>query len=336
MQGYLLQQTLSIDVLEKLFKKSCNDKIKNQIEQQIQTLKVSAEKPDKIKKGVQLVLAKLLALKDINDYVQIKEKKTSLEEQWNSYHQEFTCLTSIECESFNGKYQDIKTQLSRHFAPLHEAFEQQLIADKLVQDKKAATENFTTKLNEINKQLTTTIFESGELDEEKYKVHLETLITEIKSSTLNNQEQDHFITLVNVQNKKLVQLPEIAKSVTDATHLISKISQVAIPKTIDELNLRKPLFDDWLQEWKTVEKKASGILPESIVDAFQEIKKQWQQGLKPLIKEQDSLLSQCHKKISDVKRLITSGKYNAAFGVFKKAKKNFDLLSGVHCNSVVN
>ena len=74
-QGYLLQQTLSIDVLEKLFKKSCNDKIKNQIEQQIQTLKVSAEKPDKIKKGVQLVLAKLLALKDINDYVQIKEKK---------------------------------------------------------------------------------------------------------------------------------------------------------------------------------------------------------------------------------------------------------------------
>lgn len=326
-QGYLLQQTLSIDVLEKLFKKSCNDKIKNQIEQQIQTLKVSAEKPDKIKKGVQLVLAKLLALKDINDYVQIKEKQTSLEEQWNSYHQEFTCLTSIECESFNGKYRDIKTQLARHFAPLHEAFEQQLIADKLVQDKKAATENFTTKLNEINKQLTTTIFESGELDEEKYKVHLETLITEIKSSTLNNQEQDHFITLVNVQNKKLVQLPEIAKSVTDATHLISKISQVAIPKTIDELNLRKPLFDDWLQEWKTVEKKASGILPESIVDAFQEIKKQWQQGLKPLIKEQDSLLSQCHKKISDVKRLITSGKYNAAFGVFKKAKKNFDLLS---------
>ena len=82
-----------------------------------------------------------------------------------------------------------------------------------------------------------------------------------------------------------------------------------------------------MQEWKTVEKKASGILPESIVDAFQEIKKQWQQGLKPLIKEQDSLLSQCHKKISDVKRLITSGKYNAAFGVFKKAKKNFDLLS---------
>ncbi|MFT5294686.1 MAG: exonuclease SbcC [Colwellia sp.] len=326
-QTYLLQQTLSIDVLEKLFKKSCNDKIKNQIELQIQTLKESAEKPDKIKKGVQLVLAKLLALKDINDYVQIKAKQASLEEQWNCYHQDFSFLTTLECENFNNKYQDIKTQLTRHFAPLHEAFEQQIIAEKLVQDKKVANEHFNNKLNEISKQLTTTIFESGELDEEQYKVHLETLITEIKSSTLNNKEQDHFITLVNVQSKKLAQLPEIAKSVSDATHLISKISQVALPKNIDELNLRKPLFDEWLQEWKSVEQTAAGILPESIVDAFKEIKKQWQQGLKPLIKEQDLLLSQCQKKISDVKRLVTSGKYNAAFGVFKKAKKNYDLLS---------
>jgi hypothetical protein len=326
-QTHLLQQSLSIDVLEKLTKKACNDEIKSQIEQQIQELKESAEKPDKVKKGVQLVLAKLLALKDVNDYVQIKEKQTSLEEQWNSYHQDFYFLTTLECENFNNKYQDIKTQLARHFAPLHEAFEQQIIAEKLVQDKKVANDHFNNKLNEISKQLTTTIFESGELDEEQYKVHLETLIAEIKSSTLNNKEQDHFITLVNLQSKKLVQLPEIAKSVSDATHLISKLSQVALPKNIDELNIRKPLFEEWLKEWKSVEQKASGVLPESIVDAFKEIKKQWQHGLKPLIKEQDLLLSQCQKKVSDVKRLVTSGKYNAAFGVFKKAKKNFDLLS---------
>jgi hypothetical protein len=326
-QTYLLQQSLPIDVLEKLSKKACNDEIRNHIETQIQALKELAEKPDKVKKGVQLVLAKLLALKDINDYVQIKEKQASLEEQWNSYHQDFSCLSSLECENLNGKYLDITTQISRHFAPLHEAFEQQIIAEKLVRDKEIANELFNNKLNEISKKLTTTIFESGELDEEQYKVHLEALIAEIKSSTLNSKEQDHFITLVNVQSKKLVELPEIAKSVSDATHLISKISQVALPKNIDELNLRKPLFDEWLQEWKSVEHRAKGIFPESIVDAIKEIKKQWQQGLKPLIKEQDLLLSQCQKKISDVKRLVTSGKYNAAFGVFKKAKKNFNLLS---------
>jgi exonuclease SbcC len=326
-QTYLLQQILSIDVLEKLSKKACNDEIKSKIEQQVQALKESAEKPDKVKKGVQLVLAKLLALKDINDYVQLKEKQTDLEEQWNSFHQDFTCLSSLECDNFNSKYKSINTQLLKHFAPLHEAFEQRIITEKLIQDKKIANEHFNSKLNEVNKQLTTTIFESGELDEDKYKIHLAALIAEIKSSTLNNKEQDHFITLVNAQSEKLVQLPEIAKSVTDATHLISKISQVALPKNIDELALRKPLFDQWLQEWKSVEHKAAGVLPESIVDAFKDIKNQWQQGLKPLIKEQGLLLSLCQKKIADVKRLIITGKYNAAFGVFKKAKKQFECLS---------
>jgi len=326
-QTHLLQQTLSIEVLDKLLKKACNKEIKSQIEQQIQHLTELAEKPNKIKKGVQLILAKLLALKDVNDYLQIKEKQAVLEEQWHTYHQDFACLQSFECESFNAKYKEIKQQTAKHFAPLHEAYQQQVIAENLVHDKKIANDNFSNQLNEMSKQITTTIFESGQLDEEKYRKKLEQLQTEIKSSILNDKEQGHFISLVDAQINKLAQLPEIAQSVSDATHLISKIAQVALPKTIDELNLRKPLFDDWLKEWKSVEYKATGGLPESIINAFSEIKIQWQQGLKPLIKEQGLLLSQCQKKIADVKRLISSGKYNAAFGVFKKTKKHFELLS---------
>jgi hypothetical protein len=326
-QTFLLQQTLPVDVLDKLIKKSCNEQIKNQIEQKIEQLKVLAEQPDKIKKGVQLVLAKLLALKDVNDYLQIKEKQTDLEEQWHSYHQDFACLTSHESDSFNQKYKVINAQLIKHFAPLHEAYEQQIIADKLIHDKKVANEHFNRQLNEISQKLTTTIFESGELDEAQYQHQLEQLISEISASILSKKEQDSFIVLVKAQSKKLALLPEIAQSVSDATHLISKISQVALPKDIDELNLRKPLFDEWLQEWKSVEQKAAGVLPQTIVDAFKEIKKQWQQGLKSLLKEQGLLLAQCQKKIADVKRLIISGKYNAAFGVFKKAKKHYDGLS---------
>jgi exonuclease SbcC len=326
-QTFLLQQTLSVDVLDKLLKKSCNEKIKNQIEQKIEQLKLLAEQPYKIKKGVQLVLAKLLALKDINDYLQIKEKQTELKEQWQSYHQDFSCLTSHESDSFNQKYKVINAQLIKHFAPLHEAYEQQIIADKLIHDKKVANEHFNIQLNEISQKLTTTIFESGELDEAQYQHQLEQLISEISASILSKKEQDSFIVLVKAQSKKLALLPEMAQSVSNATHLISKILQVALPKDINELNLRKPLFDEWLQEWKSVEQKAAGVLPQKIVDAFKEIKIQWQQGLKCLLKQQGLLLAQCQKKIADVKRLIINGKYNAAFGVFKKAKKHYDGLS---------
>jgi hypothetical protein len=326
-QAYLLEQDLSVETLEKLVKKACSETIKNNIEEKITHLHELTEKPEKIKKGVQLVLAKLLALKDANDYQQFNVKQASLEEQWHGYHQDFSCLTPLECEKFNAKFKDISKQLVKHFAPLHEAFEQQVIAEKLIQDKKLACEDFNLQLKTLSQQLTTTIFESGELDEKKYQGQLEQLTSDITASVLNKTEQNSFIALVNAQNKKLSQLPDIAQSVSEATHLISKISQVALPKDIDELNIRKPLFDQWLQEWQSVEKKAAGVLPESIVSAFKEIQQQWQKGLKPLVKEQGILLSQCQKKISDVNRLILSGKYNAAFGVFKKVSKHFELLS---------
>ncbi len=326
-QAYLLEQNLSVEILEKLVKKACSEVIKNNIEQKIIRMHELTEKPEKIKKGVQLVLAKLLALKDGNDYQQFNVKQAALEEQWHGYHQDFSCLTSLECESFNTKFQDISKQLSKHFAPLHEAFEQQVIADRLIEDKKLASDDFKQQLKTLSQQLTTTIFESGDLDEKKYQGQLDQLTSDITASVLNKTEQNGFIVLVNAQNKKLSQLPDIAQSVSEATHLISKISQVALPKDIEELNIRKPLFDLWLQEWQSVEKKAAGVLPESIVGAFKEIHQQWQKGLKPLIKEQGNLLSQCQKKVSDVNRLISGGKYNAAFGVFKKASKHFELLS---------
>jgi hypothetical protein len=326
-QAYLLTQTLSVEVLEKLLKKACNATIKEQIAQQIAHLHEQTEKPEKIKKAVQLILAKLLALKDVNDYQQVKEKQANLEEQWHKNHQDFSCLTSLECENFNVKYQNICKQLTKHFEPLHEAFEQQKIADKLTQDKVSASQKFDQQLESLSQQLSTNIFENGELDEESYQNQLTQLSTEITTSVLNAKEQEKYLTQVNAQAHKLARLPDIAQSVSAATHLISKISQVALPKNIDELNLRKPLFDQWLQEWQLVENKADGVLPESIVSAFKEIKQQWQQGLKPLIKEQGALLSQCQKKISDVKRLVASGKYNAAFGVFKKVNKHFELLT---------
>ncbi|NQZ23530.1 MAG: DUF349 domain-containing protein [Colwellia sp.] len=328
-QAYLLEQALTVEVLEKLLKKACNSEIKSNIEQKIIYLHELTARPEKIKKGVQLVLAKLLALKDINEYQQLKSKQTVLEEQWHGYHHEFTCLTSLECENFNSKYQEINKQLAKHFAPLHEVFEQQIIIDKLIQDKKSASEGFNQQLKILNQQLTTTIFESGNLDEQHYQSELEQLTSAIKSSVLNATEQNSFIVLVEAHHKKLSQLPAIAQSVSEATHLISKISQVALPKDIDELNIRKPLFDQWLKEWQSVEKKAAGVLPESIVSAFKEIQQQWQKGLKPLIKEQGALLSQCQKKIADVNRLISTGKYNAAFGVFKKVTKHFELLSDI-------
>jgi hypothetical protein len=326
-QQHLLSYFTHIEHFEKLAKRACSENIEQAINQKIAQLKLEAEKPKQIKKQVQLVLAKLLALKDVHDYQVGQDKLTVLTTEWQSLYADFKYLTRQDRDIFDKKYTDITANLTKHFAPMVEAFEQQKIIEKLAKDKNIADLKFCQIINELSQQLATAIFENNDIDESAYNLKLEQLLQQINESVLDQKSKNNFIASVKVQQNKLSQLPEIAESVTQATHLISKISQLSLPQKLEELDERKSLFDQWLTQWRNVERKSAGALPESIINAFNEINQQWLQGLKGLIREQNQLLTLCQKKIADVKRLINSGKYNAAFGVYKKTDKLFNQLN---------
>jgi hypothetical protein len=94
-----------------------------------------------------------------------------------------------------------------------------------------------------------------------------------------------------------------------------------------ELNERQQVYRDWLKEWQEVEHRACGILPQSIKDSHTEIIQHWQNGLAPLQQEQKQLFAQTKKKVSDLKRLLLSGKYKVCFGLFKGVNQVINLLS---------
>ena len=154
---------------------------------------------------------------------------------------------------------------------------------------------FTQQLNQISQALTTAVFSSENLDEEQFKGQLRELSTEIKTSVLNKAEQTVFINQVTQLTTRLGQIPDIAESVSEATNLISKISQLTLPKSLDELNVRQETYHDWLKAWRHIEKKTAGVLPESIVQAQKQIVSTWQGGLKSLQSQQKELFFQ-HKK----------------------------------------
>lgn len=126
---------------------------------------------------------------------------------------------------------------------------------------------------------------------------------------------------------KLEQLPKLAESVTEATHLISKMSQKQPPSNLEQLEERNQYFNDWLQEWKLIESSVSVVMPQSILNAKAQIVSQWKNALAPLFKEQKQLFFLAQKKADEVTRLIDSGKFNASFGVFKRFRKLFEQLN---------
>jgi len=326
-QRYLLKQVTEKNQLEKLIKKACNDELSTEINNKIIEIDRLIELPKTISKKAQLNLSKFLALTDLADYGVMLSKKEPLLIEWETLLGEFTYLTDQEKETFTVKHITIEAQLEKLFAPKAEAYQQQLIAEKLEQDQKEAKVYFNAEITKISQSLTSSIFEHAEVDETLFELTFTRLLQQLNDSVLSKSDQSTILKALKQEQHKLTQIPLIAESVTDATQLIAKISQLALPTNNDEFNERQPIFNDWLDQWRIVEKKSAGVLPESINNAQKEITASWSKGLAPFAAEQKLQLNQTQKKINELKRIISSGKFNIAFGVFKRIEKSFEQLS---------
>jgi len=326
-QVYIINQVDDAKVLEKLSKKACNEVLAQQIQDKLSAIQAAVEKPQKLEKQIQLTLAKLQALKDVSDYGVYKNRKAQLINEWQILATDLDIFPEEKSLAFSEKYQSIIAHLEKLFIAKAENYQQQIIADKLAHDKQQDKKDFTQQLNHISQSITTAVFSSDKFDEESFKELLRELTTSIRTSVLNKDEQQVFIVQVVQLTKRLNEIPEIAESVSQATHLISKISQLTLPKSLDELNDRHQTYNDWLKSWRVIEQKTAGILPESIVQAQKEIVTTWQGGLKALQSQQKELFFQHKKKLQDIKRLLNNGKYKVCFGLFKGVKESIHQLS---------
>ena len=328
-------QLLSLDftelnetsVLTKLLKKAANDDVVQVINNKLALLIEAQEKPKRIHKQCQLVLSKLLALKDVSDFGQYLMKKSTLEQEWQQCVPELPCLLGEEQQVFITKYDKITSQITQLFAPKEEAYQQDKIAAQLAKDKEAVKTIVSTEIATLNQVITTAVFEDETFDQTNFLNNLTQLHQQLVESVLNEQEQASYAKQVVQLEKRLTQLPEIAESVSQATYLISKISQLTLPNTLAEFNERQQVYRDWLTQWQAVEKQACGVLPQSIKDAHKEVTQLWQNGLKPLQLEQKQLFSHTKKKLIDLKRLLLNGKYKVCFGLFKGVNQSIHLLS---------
>ncbi len=326
-QQYIIDKVDDVDTLEKLKKKSVQAEITQQLVDKIAQLQRAIEQPIILRKKVNLVLAKLQALKDQYVYPLYLQMREALSDEWQTLAAEFDCLDAVEVVALNEKKSTILVQLDKLFSVKAEQYIQAELARELEEEKQQSRIHFDKTLVIIDQTLTTSIFENDIIDERQYQTLFDKLTSEIIASRLSKDEQNSFIAKICQQQQKLQQLPEIAQSVSDATHLISKISQLGLPTSVLEMNERLPIYQEWLGNWKSAEKKSSGTLPDSIKNAAQEIQGNWRQALKPLQIKQKQEFAATQKKLHDVRRLIAAGKFNAAFGVFKKAKQLFNALS---------
>jgi hypothetical protein len=335
LQTYLVEQVSDSAALEKLLKKSTELEVSQLINNKLAHLAGLIEKPLKLRKSVQLILAKLLALRDQSDYVVMIDKKKQIINDWCIAEKEFSCFSKNEQDTFSKKFIDIEQQLEKLFAEKSEEYQQQKIVEKVLAEKSSLIESFDENLKAISQSILEAFLEHTDADskekskknEEKCQDKISQLENDVTSSALSNEQKTHYVTIIKQQKHKLNRIPNMAKAVIEATRLISELSQMSLPGSLAELFDKQTNFNAWKLQWQNIEKQAEGLLPPSLLEGYQLINKSWQDVLQPLIKQQKSLLTQTQKKLSEFNRLINSGKYNPSFGVYKKTQQLFEQLN---------
>ncbi|XQW86873.1 DUF349 domain-containing protein [Thalassotalea piscium] len=326
-QNYIIEQNDDIATLEKLAKKTHLKDVQSKISEKIASLTEAQEKPIKLAKQVQLILAKYLALKDIASYQEMLDKQSEIITQWHEVKAKFDILPEDKQLAFNDKWIGIETQLDKIFAIKAEDYKQQQILIKLAQDRAEQLEGFNLTLKNLNQQLSTSIYENATIDKMAFEKEIDRQLQLLSESDLDNKTQQNLSKLFNQERKQLLQLDTIAESITQATHLISQLSQVVLPQQIEEFAEKLAFYRDWQTQWQKVNKASCNLLPESITTSYQVLTKQWEEGIKPFEKSLKVQFNKVKHQLSDVKRLINSGKFNVCFGVFKKAETAYLLLT---------
>ena len=163
-QLFLLNDTQDIALLEKLAKKTTVEQVQQTINKRIADIITAQEKPVQLAKSVQLTLSKLLALKDSTiAYDKLLAKRTTLENEWETYCADFSCLTTEQQTTFEKKYSTKKQQLDKQFAPKAERYQPAQIEKQLQAEKDQARQGFKLQISQLEQTLANAVFENNDL-----------------------------------------------------------------------------------------------------------------------------------------------------------------------------
>ncbi|MCQ8877101.1 DUF349 domain-containing protein [Pseudoalteromonas shioyasakiensis] len=332
LQQYLVELVINQQLAKNLVKHAQGE-AKTALQAHLENERLAAEMPVQVQNDTRVILAKLNALRDKQDYEQVNEQNTLLTAQWQAL--ELKWLSAEQVASLDEKYQSITAKLAAHLAQLQEQHEQQHALLMQKQREVLAIANLEALSEEIENALQLGLETPEQIQQDWLDAKVEQAKTAITQSELGESEQKN--TVVNKLTqlfKQVAQLPQLTQAISDFKQALEKLSE--IPTEVD-----KTTFDQVSRDFDLAYKTANAPLkqlPTSLQGPFKaqlEAKKRaWQQAVEPLSSQLSKSKQQASRKGRDVKRLIEQGRFNVAFGVFKGFIELYDTLTPAYAQQL--
>lgn len=328
-QQVIVARTDEINELGKMLKFANDDVVINAIEVKIENLRELAALPIKIKQDATLVISKLLALKDNNDYERLYESKQQLCQEFEQYKAKFNVLEEETALLLAEKYLRVNESVEKRLAALKEDWQN---TNELKQTTNTLSE-IDERFKEVKQQIDAilaSIDDPSLLAQSKLLGNaLSDISLDIEDAKNGPQTVAHKRTIKQIQTNVetyqgfLEQLPNVRETQENAKALVAKLQAVAEELSIDELtDVVKQLKNEWKKMMATVLLP----LPASILVAWEDTEKKYRGKISAVQEELKQQEKKTLAKLKTVQRMINQGSFKPALSTFKYAQKMYAVL----------
>lgn len=310
--------------LEKLSKQLA-EPLASELKQQLHQQQAAKDKPVQVRKAVNLLLAKLNAVRERGDLTQMQQK-------WQQYLQEWAAVQSDlmlldDAAELTQKFEKIASLTQAAWAPLQKAQQQLLAQQQKMAQLQQQQQQFEHQLQRMQQQLSQLMSE-GRLDEtEPLAAEAEALQQHVSQTELAAGVKAGLQKALVSFERQLQQLPAQAEQLFALTRLLADWSAAVIPANTAEFQHIEAKYLQWQREWSKGRKILGTMLPETLAQAQQQLSSQWQPVMADFAAQAEKELKSVRSKLAEFRRLYEAGRYKVLFGLFKGIQHSYAGLS---------
>ena len=326
LQSHLVEQVITHQLAKSLIKHAQSE-AKVALESHLESQRLAIEMPLQVQNDTRIILAKLNALREKQDYALVTQQYSELTAQWQAL--ELNWLSDEQRQTVAGKYTILTEKLNELIGQLqadHEQAQQRLAQQ---QRQVLALANLAALSDEIENALQLGLETPEQIRQDWLTAKVAQAQDALTQTDLQaGAEKEQLSAKLANLFKQVAKLPELSQAISEFKQALVKLSEISTD-SIEQAN-----YDVATHEFEQAFKEANtplAKLPKSLQAPFKEQlsqqKKRWNNAVAPISDKLTKNQQQANRKARDVKRLIEQGRFNVAFGVFKGFIELYEVLT---------
>ncbi|MCG7560872.1 DUF349 domain-containing protein [Pseudoalteromonas sp. McH1-42] len=312
--------------LEKTVLKAAKGEALTALEQTLEQQRLSQVMPEQVAQEAKLVLAKLNALRDKQDYQVVANQSDVLLAQWQALEVQWL---SEEAQQVNQeKFTTISEKLGKHRDALKLAFDQAQQQAEQAANKAKAIGEFESDYLALEQALSSAVDALNLSAQEALEAQLSQLQSRLEASPYQaDAPLQSLLGKLRACARQLESLPELVSAKAQFDDALKALAEIAPSEALEQLDATMAQQKQAYQHAQTQLRQLPGELKKQASEQLKAVSGQFNQSMKPLVDGQEKHLKEARKKARDVQRLLDQGRFNVAFGVFNGFIESYDLLS---------